>query len=102
MNQRKHLSAEKKMMILREYLENRVPIGELTEKHQIHVNDIYRWKKQLFEKGIALFSGQNGRKVSKEEERIKRLEEKLRQREAVITEIVQDNIELKKNLNGNR
>lgn len=81
MSQRKHLSAEKIMMMLREYLENRVPIGELTDKYPIHVNDIYRWKKQLFEKGTELFSGQNGRKTSKEEERIKQLEEKLRQRE---------------------
>jgi transposase len=101
MNQRKHLTAEKKMMILREYLENKVPIGELAEKHHVSVNDIYRWKKRLFEGGINLLTSQVGKKQSKDEERIKRLEEKLRQREAVITEIVQDNIELKKNLNGN-
>ena len=101
MSQRKHLSAEKKMVILREYLENKVPIGELAEKHHINVNDIYRWKKRLFESGIGLLTSQVGRKQSQDEKRIKQLEEKLRQRESVITEIVQDNIELKKNLNGN-
>lgn len=47
--QRKHYSPEQKVLILRELLENNVPISQLAEKYQVHVNDIYNWKKKLFE-----------------------------------------------------
>ncbi|MEW6509257.1 MAG: transposase, partial [Bacteroidota bacterium] len=39
------------MLILRELLENKVQIGELSEKYGIHPNVVYNWKKTLFEKG---------------------------------------------------
>ncbi len=51
MEQGKSYSAKEKMMILRELLENKVQIGEISEKYHIHPNVIYQWKKTLFEKG---------------------------------------------------
>lgn len=42
MQQRKHYTAEQKVMILREFLENNVPISQLAEKYQVHPNDIYK------------------------------------------------------------
>ena len=47
MSERKRLTAEQKVMILRELLENNVPISQLAEKYSVHVNDIYNWKKKL-------------------------------------------------------
>lgn len=41
MEQRKRMSSKEKMMILRELLENKVQIGELSEKYGIHSNVIY-------------------------------------------------------------
>lgn len=46
MSERKRHSAEQKVMILRELLENNVPISQLAEKYNIHVNDIYNWKNE--------------------------------------------------------
>ncbi len=100
MNQRKHLTAEQKVMILRELLENQVPLSDLSEKHQVHPNVLHRWKKELFEGAVDIFSRKH-RKQSESEARVtERLTEKLRQKDKLIAELVQDNIELKKSIDG--
>jgi len=38
MRERKHYSPEQKVIIVRELLENNVPISQLAEKNQVHVN----------------------------------------------------------------
>ena len=56
MSERKRHTAEQKVMILRELLENNVPISQLAEKYNVHVNDIYNWKKKLFESAADIFN----------------------------------------------
>ncbi len=102
MEQKRRMNAAEKMMVLRELLENKVPIGELAQKYGLHPNVIYNWKKILFEKGEELFSEQREKKSSKAEEKILRLEAKLKDKDALISEIVEDNIRLKKSMNGER
>ncbi len=41
MRQRKHYTAEQKTKILRELLENNVPISKLCEKYEVRPNIIY-------------------------------------------------------------
>jgi len=72
MKKRKHYTAEKKVLILRELLENDVPISELAEKFEVHPNDIYivpkgclRQKKKLFESATEIFKPNNTTKGSK-------------------------------------
>jgi transposase len=104
MSQRKHLSAEQKAIILRELLDNKIPISELAEKYQIHVNLIHRWKKQLFEGAASLLVNKAGKKKnspsSAELKKIAMLEDKLKKRNEAISILLQENIEIKKNLNG--
>jgi transposase-like protein len=56
MEKRKHLSPQQKVIILREHLENQVPLSQLSERYQVHVNVLYKWKKQLFEEAVRIFS----------------------------------------------
>ncbi len=56
MERRRRMNAKEKMMILRELLDNKVQIGELSEKYGLHPNVIYNWKKTLFENGEILFA----------------------------------------------
>ena len=102
MSKKKRLSPQQKTLIVREFLENHVPLSELAERYQIHPNDIYNWKKKLFEEGPDIFSGKRNseKSTSKQKQKIEQLENKLKQREAVISEFAQEIIELKKNLNG--
>lgn len=93
---RKH-SAEFKVKILREHLEQQVPIGKLCEQYNLHPNLIYLWKKELFFGALDTFSKS---KNKREDEKISRLEEKLKDKDSLISEIVEDNLRLKKNLSG--
>ena len=102
MKKRKHYSAEKKVIILRELLENNVPISELAEKYEVHPNDIYNWKKKLFESATEIFNPNNFRKNSKtyEQRKVSKLESKLRDRDEAIAMLLKENIEIKKNIYG--
>lgn len=100
MEQKKRMNAEQKIMILRELLENKMQIGELSEKYGIHPNVIYNWKKILFEKGSQLFADTRERTSAKAEQKLSHLETKLKDRDTLIAEIVEDNIRLKKKLSG--
>lgn len=47
MKKKKRYTSEEKAIILREHLENKVPISELAEKYELHANALYSWKKQI-------------------------------------------------------
>lgn len=93
---RKH-RAEFKVKILREHLEQQVPIGKICEQYNLHPNLVYLWKKELFSGALEMFSK---RKNNREDEKISRLEEKLTDKDSLISEIIEDNLRLKKSLNG--
>jgi transposase len=97
-NEKRKHSAEFKVKVLREHLENQVPVGKICEQYNINPNLFYIWKKELFNGALETFSK---KKTGKSEEgKIARLEEKLKDKDSLISEIVEDNLRLKKNLNG--
>ncbi len=98
--QRTSYSAEKKVEILREHLENQVPLSELSRRYHINPNMLYKWKKQLFESAVNIFSGNQKKSLSQQSQKTNLLEEKLKDRDSLIAEIMSDNIRLKKKLNG--
>lgn len=103
MKKKKIYTSEEKTIILREHLENNVSISELSEKYAINPTVLYNWKKQLFEqapKTLARKPRKNEKRKSSYEHRIAELEALLSKRENLITELVSENIELKKNING--
>jgi transposase len=100
MSSKKRISHTTKIEILREHLENQLPVSELSERYGVHVNQIYKWKKQLFEGAAETFSGAHKNRKETESKETQRLRKKLREKEAIIAEIVEDNIKLKKSLNG--
>lgn len=97
---RRKLSSEKKVEILREHLDNKVSISELSEKYGIHPNLISRWKKDLFENAVNIFSQKKGKTNSTADKKISKLEETLQIRDSLIAELVSENIQLKKKENG--
>jgi len=97
---RSKYSAEKKVEILREHLENKVSISELSRRYNIHPNMLHNWKKQLFEGALDTFSGKQKKNLSHQNHKSSLLEEKLKDRDTLIAEIMSDNIRLKKKLTG--
>lgn len=100
--ERRHYSAEQKVLILRELLENNIPISQLAEKYQVHVNDIYNWKKRLFEQAKDIFQPKQNsqRQSTAEQKKIERLQSKLKDRDEAIAMLLKENIEIKKSIDG--
>ena len=101
MGKRKRYTAEEKVKILREVLEDGKPISSVAEKHRIHPNNILNWRKQLFEGGIQAFQVKRPEISGKAEERkITALEEKIKQKDEVIAELAEELLGLKKKNSG--
>lgn len=96
--EKRHYTAEFKVQILREHLENQVPVGKLCEQHNLNPNLFYLWKKELFNGALSTFS--KAKTPVAQNEKITRLEEKLKYKDSLISEIVEDNLRLKKKLTG--
>lgn len=100
MSEKKRYTSEQKIIILRELLENNTPISQVAEKFNVHVNDIYNWKKKLFENASAIFETKSSTVSTVHEKKIEALEAKLKKNADAINWLVSENIELKKNLDG--
>ena len=96
-NRRRKISSEQKVKILREHLDNEVSITDLAEKYGIHPNVISRWKKELFEGAVAIFNKQRKSEDKRKEAKIAKLEATLQKRDTLISHLVSENVELKKN-----
>ena len=98
-NLRRHFSPEDKIKILRLHLLEKTPISEVCEKHQITPTQFYQWQKTFFENGAAAFAKPSSpRAASLAEQKIAKLEDKLKGKDEVIAEIMAEHICLKKEL----
>jgi len=101
MSKRKRYTAEEKMKILRDVLEDGKPISNVAETYGIHPNNILNWRKQLFEGGVQTFQIKRADISSGAEERkINSLEEKIKRKDEIIAELAGELLELKKNYSG--
>lgn len=97
-NQRRQFSPEQKIKILRQPLLDKSPISEVCEQHQITPTQFYQWQKTFFEKGATAFTKTARRAHSQDEQRLTKLEDKLKRKDEVIAEIMAEPILLKKEL----
>jgi transposase len=101
MSKRKRYTAEEKMKILRDVLEDGKPISQTAEAYGIHPNNILNWRKQLFEGGVQTFQIKRADISGKAEgKRIQTLEEKIKHKDEIIAELAGELLELKKNYSG--
>jgi hypothetical protein len=74
-------------------------ISDLCDEYQLKPQIFYGWQKQLFENGGSAFirDGQKDKQQA-EARRIGELEEKLRRKHEVLSELLEEHIQLKKEL----
>lgn len=92
---RKRYSAEQKVQILREHLDNQVSVSDLAEKYDLHPSVIRNWKKELFEGALQTFSGKHKNSRNKKSKETQ-LQAKVASMQEVITELTTENVKLRK------
>ena len=97
MGKRKRYSAEEKIKILREVLEEGKSVSHAAEQYGLPPNNIFKWKKQLFEDGVKTFQIQRTDiSVKAEERKVTVLEQRLKQKDEIIAELAEELLALKK------
>jgi len=98
--QRRHFTAEQKVKVLREHLLEHKPVSDVCDRHGINPVVFYRWQKQFFENGHVAFQNGKDKDSVRLEKRISRLEQKLVQKNEVLSELMEEHVVLKKSLGG--
>jgi transposase len=93
--ERRHWSAEEKVKLLRRHLIENIPISKICDEAQLAPSLYHRWQEQLFHNAaLALQSKRPER--SQDQQRIEKLEHKIRQKDEVLAELMAEHVALKK------
>ena len=98
---RTHCLPEERVAAVKRHLIDKVPVSQICDELKISVNTFYLWQKDLFDNGHRAFE-KNGRRHQRAEDakqqRIDFLEAKLRRKDEVLAELLEDHVKLKKSL----
>ena len=95
---RHNYTPEEKVAILKRHLVDHVAISDLCDEYQLQPTIFYGWLKLFFENGASAFVRDTSRQKRIEEQRIQQLEDKLRRKHEVLSELMEEHIKLKKEL----
>lgn len=95
---RKNYTAQEKVFILKRHLVDRVAASTLCDEYNLQPTVFYRWQKEFFENGATAFEKENSRQKKAEQKRIEQLEAKLQVKNEVLSELMEEHVQLKKEL----
>jgi len=96
--QRKNYTAQEKVVILKRHLVDHKPVSDICDEYHLQPTVFYRWQREFFENGAAAFTKESSRQKKAEERRIAQLEAKLQTKNEVLSELMEEHIQLKKDL----
>jgi transposase-like protein len=99
--QRRHYTPEQKVALLRLHLLEKKPVSDICQEHGLAVNLFYLWQKQLFENGTAAFDNSGKRRKADQDatdRTIAALQDKLQRKNEVLSELMEEHVQLKKEL----
>ena len=97
--QRRHFTPEQKVALLRLHLVEHKPVSDICQENNLAVNLFYLWQKQFFDNGTAAFEnhGKRGKaEADAKDRKIAALEDKLRVKNDVLAELMEEHVQLKK------
>ncbi len=99
-SKRRFFSAQDKMAVLKRHLLEKVPISDLCDELGIAPNQFYRWQRELFENGQVVFESDRKSKAveSAKDRKIEYLAGKLQRKNEVLAELMEEHVQLKKEL----
>jgi transposase len=92
---------QQKTAALKKHLIEKVPVSQVCEEFDLQPSVFYRWQVQLFENADKALEGNRSNSSSREKEleaKVAALEAKLARKDAVIAEISEEHVKLKKEL----
>ena len=95
---RKNYTAQEKVFILKRHLVDQVPVSDLCDEYNLQPTVFYRWQKEFFENGASAFEKINANRKKAEQKRIAQLEAKLQTKNEVLSELMEEHVQLKKDL----
>jgi transposase-like protein len=98
---RRHYSPEQKVALLRLHLLEKKPVSDICQENNLSVNLFYLWQRQLFENGIAAFDNTGKRRKTDQDAKdrtIAALRDKLQRKNEVLSELMEEHVQLKKDL----
>ena len=99
--QRRHFTPEQKVALLRLHLLEKKPISDLCQEHDLSVTLFYLWQKQFFDNGTAAFQNTAKRRkgdTDVKDRQIAALQDKLQRKHEVLSELMEEHVQLKKEL----
>ena len=94
--ERRHWSAEDKTRLLRQHLIEKRPISKVCDEAELAPSLFHRWLEQLFQNAPLALESKRAPERGKDQQRIEKLEAKMRQRDEVLAELMAEHVALKK------
>ena len=95
---RRKFTPQEKVAILRQLLLEGKPVSDDCDSHGLKPSLFTRWQKKFFENGAAAFEKTDKRTAQAQQRRTAELEARLKKKDNVIAEIMEDLINEKKDL----
>jgi transposase len=95
---RHNYTPEEKTQILKRHLVEGVAVSALCEEYHLQPTVFYKWQQQLFEGAAGVFSRGPAGSNRTEQKRIQQLELKLQKKNEVLSELMEEHVQLKKEL----
>ena len=93
---RKHLTPDQKFKIIKEQLTTKTSVTEICKKYDIVPSQFYKWQDKFLKGALENFKQNDDGPTKSELRKIDELEKKNIKMQSVISEIIHENIELKK------
>lgn len=101
MSKRRRFSSKEKISIIKQHLLENKKISDICEKNNLQPTVFYRWQKVFFENAENIFQVNDSKENKKFEKKIALLEQKLVQKNEVISELLEEHVALKKKFGEN-
>lgn len=97
---RRHHTPDQKISLLRRHHLEKVPVSEVCEGAELQPSVFYHWQRHLFEHGALAFGESRKRAEASREQQLleenERLKARLAQKDAVIAEVTEELVKVKK------
>ncbi len=99
--ERKRWSAEEIMRVLKRVVRDGEEVSKVCEEEGCQPSQVYKWQAHLWEEGAQVFArSSRSERIARLEERdrVATLEEKLKRKNEVLSELMEEHVQLKKSL----